>query len=70
MIVNENNELTTRKFKAFNKRLNIIEEFSIVGTIYDLGKYDTVVNLRTGKQTKVTRKELKKILIQYNAEAY
>lgn len=69
MIIDENNELTTRKFKAFNKRLNIIEEFSIVGTIYDLGKYDTLVNLRTGKQTKVTRKELKKILNEFKAES-
>lgn len=46
-------ELNTRKFKI-NDTI-----YTIVGTIYDLGKEDIIVNMRTGEKKKMFRRDLK-----------
>lgn len=52
-VINKNMELNTRKFKI-NDTI-----YTIVGTIYDLGKEDIIVNMRTGEKKKMFRRDLK-----------
>lgn len=62
-VVNKNLELNTRKFKI-NDTI-----FTIVGTIYDLGKPDIVVNMTNGETKKYMRKDLKEMTDKFNAIA-
>ena len=54
-------ELNTRKFKI-NDTI-----YTIVGTIYDLGKEDIIVNMSNGKVKKMFRRDLKEMINKFNA---
>ena len=60
----KNKELNYRYFKIKEKK------YSIIGTIFDLGKPDIVTNLETGKQKKFNRSDLIKFLNNNNAVGY
>lgn len=60
-IINEKLEIVSRLVLIGKTR------YSIVGTGWDLGKKDVLVNLYTGKRKSFTRTELKELLIKYKA---
>ena len=62
MVVNEDLSLNTRCFKIKDT------VYTIVGTIlHQEGKHDVVVNMKTGKQKKMYRKELKEMTTKFKA---
>ncbi len=63
-VINKNKELNYRYFKIKENK------YSIIGTIFDLGKPDIVTNLETGKQKKFNRSDLIKFLKSNNAIGY
>lgn len=60
-IINEKLEIVSRLVLIGKTR------YSIVGTGWNLGQKDVLINLDTGKRKSFTRKELKELLIKYRA---
>jgi hypothetical protein len=60
-IINDKNEIISRLVLIGKTR------YSIVGTGFDLGLKDTLINLDTGKKKVFNRKKLKEILTEYKA---